>query len=55
MEEDNINGMFRELDIIEIFFNKSYITLEEYLKIKSSIIDHWRGIDQKDLTEDLPF
>ena len=55
MEEDNINEMFRELDIIEIFYTKNYITLEEYLKIKSTIIDHWRGINQKDLTEDLPF
>ena len=30
-----------KLDLIEIFYEKGYITLEEYYKIKSKIIDNY--------------
>ena len=33
--------LYNKLDLIEIFYEKGYITLEEYYKIKSKIIDNY--------------
>lgn len=33
--------LYNELDVIEIFYEKGYITLEEYYKIKSKMIDNY--------------
>lgn len=33
--------LYNKLELIEIFYKKGYITLEEYYKIKSKIIDNY--------------
>ena len=45
--------MFKELDILESFYNRNIINLEEYFKIKSSLIDSYRPKPEQN--DDLPF
>ena len=45
--------MFKNLDILESWFNNGIINLDQYFKIKSSIIDYYRP--KKEENGDLPF
>lgn len=51
---DKIEEMFKNIDILEDFYNKGFINIEEYLKIKSNIIDFYKNKENKD-DGDLPF
>lgn len=48
-----MDKMFEELDVIESFYNRNIINLEEYLKIKSSLIDSYKPKSKEN--GDLPF
>ena len=41
--------MFKELEILENWYDKGYITLKEYYSIKEKIID--KGGDKNDIQE----
>lgn len=47
--------LFKDIDKLEEFFNKNFITLEEYLKIKSSIVDSYKPNFKNSEYDDLPF
>ena len=45
--------LFKELEFIESLYNRNIINLEEYFKIKSSIVDYYKP--KEDNKGDLPF
>lgn len=48
--------MFEYLDTLEEWYNNSFMTLQDYLKIKSAIVDFYRNKNQENSTnDDLPF
>lgn len=48
--------LFKDLDILEEWYNKNYITLEMYMKIKSNICDYYKEKrDSKKEEGNLPF
>jgi len=46
--------MFRDLEILENWFNNGIINLDTYYKIKSSIVDFYKP-KSKEKEGDLPF
>lgn len=47
--------LFRDIDKLEEFFNKNFIALEEYMKIKSNIVDYYKSKIKYSEEDDLPF
>lgn len=47
--------LFKDIDKLEEFFNKNFITLEEYMKIKSNIVDYYKSEFKYSTEDDLPF
>lgn len=52
---DKIEEMFKNIDILEDFYNKGFINIEEYYKIKSNIIDFYKKYKENKDDGDLPF
>lgn len=46
--------LFKDIDKLEEFFDKNFITLEDYFKIKSNIIDYYKPIKNSE-EDNLPF
>ena len=47
--------LFRDIDKLEEFFNKNFITLEEYMRIKSNIVDYYKSKNKYSEEDYLPF
>ena len=47
--------LFNSIDILEKWWNNGIISLEDYLKIKSSLVDYYRPHQEKESEDDLPF
>lgn len=41
--ECKMEDLFKDIDKLEEFFNKNFIKLEEYMKIKSKIVDYYKS------------
>ena len=50
-----MEDLFKDIDKLEEFFNKKFITLEEYMKIKSNIVDYYKPKFKNSEYDDLPF
>lgn len=51
-----MEDLFKDIDKLEEFFNKNFITLEEYMKIKSNIVDYYKSqFKYSEDDNDLPF
>lgn len=50
-----MEDLFKDIDKLEEFFNKNFITLEEYMKIKSNIVDYYKSEFKYSEDDDLPF
>lgn len=51
-----MEDLFKDIDKLEEFFNKNFITLEEYRKIKSNIVDYYKSqFKYSEDDNDLPF
>lgn len=50
-----MEDLFKDIDKLEEFFNKNFITLEEYMKIKSNIVDYYKPKFKYSIYDDLPF
>lgn len=50
-----MDKMFRDLEIIENWFNNGILNLDEYYKIKSNIVDFYKPKTEKKQDEELPF
>lgn len=51
-----MENLFKDIDKLEEFFNKNFITLEEYMKIKSNIVDYYKSqFKYSEDDNDLPF
>lgn len=51
-----MENLFKDIDKLEEFFNKNFITLEEYMKIKSNIVDYYKPqFKYSEDDNDLPF
>lgn len=48
-----MENLFRNLDILESWYNLNIIDLDEYLRIKSNIVDVYRNEPKED--NKLPF
>lgn len=47
--------LFRDIETLENWYNNSIINLEEYLKIKSNIVDFYKPKNETTEENDLPF
>ena len=47
--------LFNDLDFLEKLFTKGIINLEDYFKIKSSLVDYHKNNLNKSNDDDLPF
>ena len=55
-DEFMLDKMFQDLKTLEYFYNEGYITLTEYLKIKSNICDlAMKKFENEKDNGDLPF
>lgn len=51
-----MEDLFKDIDKLEEFFNKNIVTLEEYMKIKSNIVDYYKSeFKYSEDDNDLPF
>lgn len=50
-----MEDLFKDIDKLEEFFNKNFVNLEEYMKIKSNIVDYYKSEFKYSDEEDLPF
>lgn len=51
-----MEDLFKDIDKLEEFYNKNFITLEEYMKIKSNIVDYYKSqFKYSEDDNDLPF
>lgn len=48
MLEEMLEEMFRELKILEDWYERNIITLSDYFKIKSSIVDSYKFVPKKE-------
>ena len=47
--------MFKELDILERWYNLNFVNVEQYFQIKSSIVDFYRPKNKETKEGEMPF
>ena len=50
-----MEALFKEMLILENWYNNGIINLEDYLKIKSNIVDYYKPKNKQTDVDDLPF